>query len=81
VEDAALKWRVKEVNKARTMIDLNLEVCGEEAVCLDALPVVSAADASAYIPDVHLPSEDDVLHALNLPSFGDVLSEEDSEVR
>jgi hypothetical protein len=79
-EDVAIKWRVKEVNRARTMIDLNLEICGEEAVCLDALPIWSAADAGSYVTDVAYPSEDDVLHCLSLPSFGDVLSEEDSEL-
>jgi len=78
--DVALKWRVKEVNKARTMIDINIELCGEEAVCMDALPVTSAADASSYITDVAMPTEDDCLHCLTLPSFGDVLSEEDSEL-
>lgn len=79
-QDVALKWRVKEVNKAKTMIDINIEVCGEEAVCLDALPIYSAADASSYVPEVHQPSEDDVLHALNLPSFDSILSEEDAEL-
>jgi len=78
-EDATLKWRVKEVNRAKTMIDINIELCGEEAACLDSLPIYSAADAGSYVTDVVAPTEDDVLHSLVLPSFGDILSEEDAE--
>jgi len=63
------------------MIDLNIGAFGQEAICLDTVPQFSAADPAVYLNDKELkkPTEDDVLHCLNLPSFDDIMSEEDAE--
>jgi hypothetical protein len=74
-----LDWKIKEVNKAKTIIDLTVGGFEEEALCLDTANQFSAADASSYLTDVPRPTEDDVLHLLNLPSFDEVMSEEDAE--
>lgn len=76
---ANLFWRIKEVNRAKTMVDLNVGGFNQPALIDDCKAIVSPADLEVYMEDVKWPTEDDVLHLKNVPNFDDTLSDEDSE--
>ena len=63
-----------ELNKAKTMADLNIAAFGQPSLCIDTKPPYSPADVASYLPDVKFPTEDDVLHCKILPTFNDMLS-------
>jgi hypothetical protein len=77
IHQATLHWSLKELNKAKTMADLNVGVFGIPDVCIDNPKVpYSPADIRSYLPEVKFPTEDDCLHSKQLPNFSDMLSQE-----
>ncbi|KNC48811.1 uncharacterized protein AMSG_00592 [Thecamonas trahens ATCC 50062] len=74
-----LRFKVEGMNGDQTTAFVLMSGFGRPVVIYgDGLITQSPTDAEAYLglPD---PSEDDVLHCDNLPSFDDVLPDEDSE--
>ncbi len=73
-DQATPQWSLKELNKAKTMADLNIAAFGQPSLVIDNKPPYSPADTGSYLPEVKFPTEDDVLHCKTLPSFNDMLS-------
>jgi Ca2+-binding EF-hand superfamily protein len=78
-ESANNAWTIKEVNRNKTQVEINVASFGQPMLYLDNKPQASVADVQFYIPDQIDPTEDDVLHLKNVPTFDDTLSAEDSE--